>query len=301
MCSEIDLDSDTDTLQSYMPLHQQMAQWLGRTITLSTSSIAQAHTWISPLLPSTKELTSASLCHTLLSSLLMNIWHSIFNPNRLGFTSNNPPRIGGINGMNSTPEDANSHTAYLNSFVPDLRIDWAYNKTHGPIADLGEVPINYLGYSPNTAKVLLEKWTAFHKTNQNIPGAKYLQFCHSQGAIHVKNALLNAPREIQHRIIVVAIAPAAVVPKKLCYNSFNYASKRDIVPLGELTFHSALDSNECGMSKPCEIAWEHFQELILLEPHRNAKGIDHDFQSPTFIKVIQYHINIHSLRNGEYE
>lgn len=298
MCSEIDLDSDTDALGGYLHLPSQIAKWHGRTVSRYFPS-TEAHAWINPLSLLTKEL-SFSLCKTFLSSLLTNIWHSIFNPTKLHF---NPPRIGigGINGMNSTLADADSHTAYINSFVPDLQVDWTYNRTHGPIADLGEVPINYLGYSPNTANALLEQWTAFHNENKNTPGAKYLQFCHSQGAIHVKNALMKAPRAIQQRLIVVAIAPGAVVPKKLCFNSFNYASKKDFVPLGELAFHGALDSNECGISKPMEMAFEHYQELILLEPHEDATGIDHDFQSPTFREKIDKHIKEHVSLLGVYE
>ena len=169
------------------------------------------------------------------------------------------------------------------------------------VADLVEVPLNYLGLSPNTAQLLKDNWTAFHEANKDNPKAKYLQFCHSQGAIHVRNALANAPQEIRDRIIVVAIAPAAVVPRQLCFDSVNYASKKDIVPLGEVVFYSFFDTNELGISSAVETALERRNELILLDPHPEATGIDHDFQSPTFKECIKNRIDDYYDKNGEYE
>ena len=126
--------------------------------------------------------------------------------------------------------------------------------------------------------LLLENWTEFHKQNVDRPHAKYLQFCHSQGAIQMKNALMHAPKEIRDRVIVVAIAPAAVVSKELCYQSYNYASKKDIVPFGELAFAGALSTNEYSTSPVLEMAMEHHEELIILEPHPDATEMDHNFQ-----------------------
>ena len=73
----------------------------------------------------------------------------------------------------------------------------------------------------------------FHEEHRDDLDAKYLQLCHSQGAIHVKNALLESAKEIQNRVIVVAISPACDYFKSLCFDSFNYASNRDVIPLGE--------------------------------------------------------------------
>ncbi|MES2273603.1 MAG: hypothetical protein V4487_05390 [Chlamydiota bacterium] len=168
-----------------------------------------------------------------------------------------PCRIGGINGMNTSPAEAAAHAEYLKTFTSGRDIDWVYNRTHGPALDLAEIfTLNYLGNSPNTAEKLRGNWSSFHEENKENPKAKYLQFCHSQGAIHVRNALLDLPKEIANRVIVVAIAPGAIVPRELCFNSFNYASKGDIVPFGELFFAGALDTNEFGTTKLVEIALE---------------------------------------------
>jgi hypothetical protein len=112
---------------------------------------------------------------------------------------------------------------------------------------------------------------------------------------------MECPKELRDRVIVVAIAPGAVVPKKLCFNSFNYASKKDIVHFGELVLPGFFDSSECGTSKTMEMILEYRKELELLDPHPDATGIDHDFESPTFTDIIERRITNHLNRNGEYD
>jgi len=221
---------------------------------------------------------------------------------KMARTEESSCQLGGINGINTSSSEANEHASYLKSFVYNQDIDWVYNRTHGPVIDSFEVLLmNYLGYSPNTANLLRENWIAFHENHKDNPQAKYLQFCHSQGAIHVRNTLLYAPEELRRRIIVIAIAPAVIVSKKLCYKSFNYASKKDIVQIGELAFASGLDTNEFRTSKVLEMVLENHEELILLNPHSSATGIDHDFQSPTFKEEIKKHITDYINHKGEYQ
>jgi hypothetical protein len=161
--------------------------------------------------------------------------------------------------------------------------------------------LNYPGYSPNNAQVLKDTWGKFDEQNKDKPNAKYLQFCHSKGAIDVRNALMECPKELRDRVIVVAIAPGAIVPDDLCFDSFNYASKNDIVHFGELVLPGFFDSSECGMSKTMEVILEYRKQLKLVEPHPDATGIDHDFESPTFTDIIARHILEHLKKNGEYE
>ena len=209
-------------------------------------------------------------------------------------------RIGGINGINTSLDYASGHANYLKELTQGQNIDWVYNNSHGVIADLAlEIPLNYGGISPNTANLLTENWTAFHQENKNNPQAKYLQFCHSQGAIHVRNALDQAPQEIKDRIIVVAIAPGAVISKKICYQSYNYASKKDPVPHGEM-FFAGLNEPEIRKELVKEVV-ERRKELILLDPHPNASGLDHDFQSPTFKSYIYEHLDEYISKSGLYE
>jgi hypothetical protein len=210
-------------------------------------------------------------------------------------------RIGYMNGMNNSFNEANENLDYLQSFVPE-NIELAYNRSHGPIIDFGEAFfVNYSGFSPNTSTLLLEKWTQFHEDNKDNPHAKYLQFCHSQACIHVRNTLENAPKEISDRILVVAIAPGAIVSKKLCYDSFNYACKGDIVPYGELNYIGLGNyTGELSSSAVVEKIFEIRKELILLDPHPGAKS-NHAFMNPAFEKVIKDHMEDYLNRNGQYK
>jgi|GEM_PF-5096297 len=195
--------------------------------------------------------------------------------------------ISATNGINTTEAEAASHQLYVQKLAGQ-KVNWVYNRSHGAILDLMEVfTMNYLGLSPNTAKELRGKWSAFHERNLGNPNEKLLHYCHSQGAIHTFNALRCCPSEVRDRVIVVAIAPAKIIPREMCHQSFNYASKKDIVHYGELTTAGFFDSSETGSSKYMEIMLNNREQLILLDPHPDAKNIDHGFQSPTFRDVIE--------------
>ena len=209
--------------------------------------------------------------------------------------------IGGINGINISWDEAHSHTKYINQFAPGHSIDWIYNHSHGIIADLAEVfLLNYLGFSPNTGQLLKETWIDFHHRNTNRPNAKYLQFCHSQGAIHVRNALVKLPKEICSRIIVVAIAPAVAVPKELCFQSFNYVCKNDIIPYGELCFAGAINPHECKPSDLMKQIMKYQEEFIFLKPNAAHNQSMHFFQHPIYAQKIRERIDEYLQNDGEY-
>lgn len=211
-------------------------------------------------------------------------------------------RIGGINGMDTSLAEAYDHAKYLGKMASDHSIDWVYNHTNGKGSDLAEIfAMNYVGYSPNTCNLLRETWIKFHEDNKDNPHAKYLFFCHSQGAIHTKNTLLSLPEEIRKRIIVIAIAPAAIIPKDLCYDSYNYACSKDVVPMGEAVFASILDPGLDGRSELLEHALDIRKELIIIDPHPSDKGMGHEFQNPIFKSVIDTHVTQYLNMGGEYE
>jgi hypothetical protein len=209
--------------------------------------------------------------------------------------------IGGINGMNTKLDYALGHATYLQQFASGVDLDWVYNCSHGPIADAVEIFANYMGYSPNTANLLRNTWTEFHFANNTNSNIKYLQYCHSQGAIHVRNALAGLPKEIRDRVIVVAIAPGAIIPDDMCYRSFNYACKGDPVPLGEFIPAGAFDTNEIGMSPKMREVMTNQEQLIVLQSHPASTGIGHDFRDPTFAAVIKQHMEDYLAHNGEYQ
>ena len=207
-------------------------------------------------------------------------------------------RIGGINGIGNNFEAAKTNANYLSQLSQNHHLEWVHNRSHSLPVDVIETVVNYHGYSASAVD-LQENWMKFHDEYKNDPKAKYLQFCHSQGAIHVRNALLKTPKEIRDRVIVIAIAPATVVPKNLCFDSFNYASKRDPIPYGEAGFrYDAEASYEEREAEPSRLA---LKELIILEPHPDAPWFDHSFDSPTFEPIISRHTKLYIDEYGEFE
>lgn len=210
-------------------------------------------------------------------------------------------------GMANTLEDAKKNLDHLKQLSnSDLCIEGIYNHTNGAIADLSEIfLLNYHGYSPNTQSLIRQKWIDFHVRNWDNPYAKILHFCSSQGAIHTKNALNGLPKVIRDRIIVIAIAPAVVISDELCYQSFNYASEKDIVHRGEdvmaciaLLGAALHDEDTTGADtlrqQIADAYLSNKAQLILLKPHEGATGLDHEFISPTFDPYIGRHLDDYS-------
>jgi hypothetical protein len=110
--------------------------------------------------------------------------------------------------------------------------------------------------------------------------------CHSQGAIHVRNALLEYPPELRERILVVAIAPAAYIYSETCKKVVHYRAEwwRDFVP--------RFDREGAKREK---------STVITLESHTNAAGFDHEFMSPTYEENLSWHItNYINSQGGKF-
>lgn len=159
----------------------------------------------------------------------------------------------------------------ISRYAKGAQVQGIYNATNSPPIDIIECLLGHLRIHTPPVLLLRKEWEHFIATHE--PDAKFFQVCHSGGAIHVVNALNSSSKSVQNKIIVLAIAPGAIVPEYLCFRSYNYASKRDFVPkldiIGNLRYGD---------------------ELILLEPHPDAKKHDHNFDSPTFQEVIQNRI-----------
>jgi len=206
-----------------------------------------------------------------------------------------------INGIDNTFEEALSSANYIRSLGTDLSIEGTYNHSNGKLMDLLEVfTCNYNGFSPNTGNLLISRWTNFYNRNIDRPNAKILHFCHSQGAIHTRNALMKLPKEIRNRIIVVNIAGATVIPEEMCFHAHNYVSKKDIVHYGEdLALSIALLADDEDRADFLRSFVDNKSQIIYLEPHEGATGIDHSILSPTYASTIRKHL-IEYLE-GEYE
>lgn len=198
--------------------------------------------------------------------------------------------------MGNSFADATANAEYIAKLSDGHQIQWVHNKSNTIGVDILEtIFANSIGYSA-PAQDLVESWTAFHKKHKNDPGAKYFQICHSQGAFHVLNALFKAPKEIRDRIIVLAIAPAVVIPKALCFKSFNYASRRDIIPdLGTMTQYNSDGPYQEYVG---DAAVGDFRELIFLDPHPDAPLFDHGLDSLTVRETIEDHLGAYVKEYG---
>lgn len=206
--------------------------------------------------------------------------------------------IGFINGVANSKEDALGHITYLMNLVSDIGmgIHLTYNNTRGLLVDAAEALfLNYHGIS-RVAAELRERWTTFHNVNQNFPYQKILHICHSAGALHTKIALQGLPEEIRNRVIVIAVAPATVVPKKLCYDSFNYCSAYDPIPQIEPVFRMLAQPIQPITQHP----FENREELIFLKPKQGEPKVGHDFQHPMYKPYLRLQIKAYLIVNGVY-
>ena len=196
--------------------------------------------------------------------------------------------IGFINGINNTRSHSIESAYQLSQYAQGAKIDGVYNATNlsGPLApllggaahkllsigaDIIECGLGRIGIHTPPVQMLKNRWSDF--INSHGSKDKFFQPCHSGGAVHVKNALQDSSESTRQRIIVLAIAPSVIIPKKLCFQSYNYVSRRDFV-----THLDVVGKLKYG------------NELHILEPHPNAKFLDHEFASPTFAPVIKRRI-----------
>lgn len=192
----------------------------------------------------------------------------------LGLPEREGIQIGFINGIWNSERDVCESAEYLSKLAGGYNIHAVYNATHGGYADLKECSkgLNYIATEP--VRQLHRMWNSFFEKSST--NAKFLMICHSQGAIHVRNALLDYPAELRKRILVVAIAPAAYIYQESCAKVIHYRTNawRDFVPRLDI------------------VGGKRAKEMIMdLDSHHDAALFDHEFASPTYRLKLQKHIN----------
>ena len=193
-------------------------------------------------------------------------------PNDLG--------IGFINGICNNFKGSKENAEHV-SKLAGYNVHAVYNATHG-MMDIPEclMGLNYIATEP--VRQLHRMWNGFFE--KSSANAKFLMICHSQGAIHVRNALLDYPPELRERILVVAIAPAAYIYQETCAKVIHYRAEwwRDFVP----RFDRAGAEREKD-------------SIITLTSHANASAFDHEFMSPTYQERLQHHIRRYIKSQGK--
>jgi RHS repeat-associated protein len=188
-----------------------------------------------------------------------------------------------INGINNTQNNAMTSAKQLSQYAGGAKIYGIYNATNGDsngdnirlasiAIDIVECGLGHMGIHTPPVQLLKNQWNHLIATHK--PEEKFMQLSHSEGSLDVYHALSTSPPSVQQRIISVAFAPAVIIPKSLCFESFNYVSKRDFV-----THLDIIGKIKYG------------NQLQMLDPHPNAKLWDHEFLSPTFKDQIEHHIN----------
>ena len=115
------------------------------------------------------------------------------------------------------------------------------------------------------------EWIDYLSKNESN---RYLQICHSEGAIITKNALEKTPKDLRNRIDIIGIAPAAYINRFLCNSRTHYVSKRDFIPY--------LDFRGYNKNK---------DSIFKIKPHPDAKLLDHNFDSPSYRDLLERKIN----------
>jgi len=182
-------------------------------------------------------------------------------------------QIGFINGMDTTFASARASALYISQLSGGYNVHAVYNATHGKLVDLQECKMGLKCIATDPVRQLHKMWNDFFE--KSSANAKFLMICHSQGAIHVRNALLDYSPELRKRILVVGIAPGGYVYRETCAEVAHYRVKwwRDFVP--------RIDFNGSKREK---------DTTITLDSHPNAPVFDHDFTSPTYQIVLRKHI-----------
>lgn len=177
-----------------------------------------------------------------------------------------------INGINHRPERALRCSSLISKLAGGYNIYTIYNPTDGLLGDLKKCYHELFKFKKTVpVEKLQEKWDLFFLNAKE--GERFLQICHSEGAIQVRNALTGYPETLRKRIIVIAIAPGAYIPPSYCYKAYHYISRRDIVPyFDRMGIRTCIDT------------------ICVLTPHERAAFFDHHFLSLTYRDIIQYHI-----------
>lgn len=197
----------------------------------------------------------------------------------LGLPNQENLGIGFINGIDNIFKNSHDSTSYISRLGKGINVHAVYNATHGLTADLYEckMGLNFIATEP--VRQLHKMWNNFF--SRSSADAIFLMICHSQGAIHTRNALLDYPEHLRNRIIVVAIAPGAYIYPETCAQVIHYRVARDIVP--------RFDQKGMKRSK---------NTIVELESHPDAPWFDHPFDSPSYLKKLQDHINEYIITNG---
>ncbi|CDZ81072.1 Cell wall-associated polypeptide CWBP200 [Candidatus Rubidus massiliensis] len=176
-----------------------------------------------------------------------------------------------INGIDTSFSDAYERAKKSSEDNGGYSMYFVYNATHGFFTDLRECGHNLMGYGTNPGWILNRFLTNEIKNN---PDVDILVECHSQGAIHTKNAIESMPKgTFTKNVQVLGIAPAAYIDPKYCKDVIYYRAYFYRDPIPYISLFSAIKA----------------KKVVTLRSHAQASWHDHSYDSLTYKDVIKNH------------
>lgn len=205
-----------------------------------------------------------------------------------------------VNGILTKLGEAVDYAKLVSEYAGGAPVRGIYNNKKRFGLDFLSAAIGALGIRRHPSDLLEEELLKFMNKHPNS-SEKALIVCHSDGATHVYE-FLKRFKEYENRVIVLAIAPATVITKDLCFKSNNYRSK-DIVPF--LRPIAPWLSKTNALSLLLSIGFksrdfESLKELEYLEPLTDGWMI-HSFSNVTFKSTLESKIAEYLNERGNWK
>jgi hypothetical protein len=138
-------------------------------------------------------------------------------------------RMGYVNGMTTNYDNARNDALRLSTNVlNECNIYGVHAATsNDAITDTSEMLLQMSGTLTTPVRLIHETWNNFFKNAGSEQ--RFLQFCHSKGAMHVRKALESLSDDnLRKRIVVFAVAPVILMPEGI--EAYHYIIPNDPVP-----------------------------------------------------------------------
>ena len=194
-----------------------------------------------------------------------------------------------INGIMTNKEQAEKHAKLISDMAGGVNVSYVHNASHGFYQDIAESSYGRSHLCTTPVALIQKLLTDIFNQKEKVKNVQVV--CHSQGSIHMENALLGMKEEHRNRVIVLAIAPARFIKRKICLKAFNYTSERDPIPK---VMSKLFDSQDIKNSA----------NITVLKPRKDISRfsiIDHSFDSPTYKEAIDFHIKRYLKNPGGVE
>ena len=206
-----------------------------------------------------------------------------------------------VNGIKTTLEEAQEYSSLLSSYGDGVKISGIYNPTQG-IKDPIKAARGMLYFRTPASFEIERQCENFYNTNKNNDH-KMFWVGHSDGTTQIHHALMSLDQNIQQRCIVLAIAPATIVSRILCFMSDNYRIDGDVACYVRPNLHTQIrlhlaDTDLLEGTPYLSRSAGNLDELVTLPRDPNTNISPHSFNNPGFKERIQKHIREYSQEHG---